>query len=75
MAIRKVLEIPASIIERHHRQGYGKIKLMKVGICYAVLDAFIQNGLGNQQDIDKIQKMIKRTEHKRQFPPRLERHS
>jgi DNA polymerase (family 10) len=73
----KFLEIPASIIEKAPSAGLWEDQTdeKEMGICYAVLDAFIQNGLGNQQDIAKIQKMIKRTEHKRQLPPRLERHS
>ena len=68
------LEIPASIIEKAPSAGLWENQTdeKEMGIRYAVLDQFIQFGLGNQKDTAKIQNMIEKTEHKRQLPPRLE---
>lgn len=73
--LAKFLDLPTSIIEKAPSAGLWEDQTdeKEMGISYVALDTFIQNGLGNPKDIAKIQKMIERTEHKRQLPTRLER--
>ncbi|NLJ49858.1 MAG: NAD(+) synthase [Candidatus Atribacteria bacterium] len=73
--LAKYLDLPTSIIEKAPSAGLweGQTDEKEMGIPYTVLDQYIQFGLGKPEDIAKIQRMIERTEHKRQLPPRLER--
>lgn len=64
------LEAPIEIIEKKPSAGLyeGQTDEQEIGLPYDVIDNYLLNGTGKDDDIEKIKGIINRTQHKRKMP-------
>lgn len=65
------LNIPKEIITKPPTAGLWENQTdeKEMGFSYDVLDKYIKTGNGEKEIVEKIEKMNKRSRHKREFPP------
>lgn len=66
----RFLKAPDSIITKAPSAGLfeGQTDEKEMGVSYQAIDRYILTGEGSEEEIQKIQKMHQRTEHKRRMP-------
>ncbi len=67
------LEAPQSIVEKAPSAGLfdGQTDEKEMGVTYKAIDEYIETGTGNEEDVLKITKAHRATEHKRKMPLRF----
>ncbi|NLW22119.1 MAG: NAD(+) synthase [Tissierellia bacterium] len=69
--LARILKIPQEIIEKAPSAGLweGQTDEEEMGFGYDVLDNYIKNKTGPRDVVERIEKMYRISEHKRNFPP------
>lgn len=69
--LARYLGVPSIIINKPPSGGLweGQTDEGEMGVSYKELDDYIQFAAGEPETIEKIEKLIKKSEHKRQMPP------
>lgn len=71
VALARYLNIPDIVIEKPPTAGLWENQTDEdeMGFSYDVLDNYIKTGQGPEETVEKIDKMDKRSQHKREYPP------